>query len=79
MKELWEKTLKHDELSKHIAKLHQTNQILRQVSVDTVQVKQEPIGRLRDRERRSDENYPKKKGICINVEKLGQKHTWINA
>ena len=51
VKEVWEKSLKYDELSKRIAKLHQTNQILHQVSVDTVQVKQEPMGRLRDREK----------------------------
>ncbi len=65
VKAVWEKSLKHDELSKHIAKLHQTNQILHQVSVEPVQIKQEPMGRVRDRERRSDDNYPKKKGVCI--------------
>ncbi len=48
------------------AKLHQTNQIMNQVTSETITIKQEPIGRLRDREQtREDRHQLKPKGTCI--------------
>ncbi len=54
VKTIWEKTLSHDQLSEHISKLHQTNRILQKVILDRpnlreVKIKQEPIGRIKDR------------------------------
>ncbi len=72
---VWEKTMSHDQLSEHIAKLHQTNQNLQKVIPDRpnskdVKVKQEPIGRIKDRkyDKRREKVEKKegfKKGVCI--------------
>ena len=66
VKTVWEKSLKYKELSKHMAKLHQTNQIMHQVTSETITIKQEPIGRVRDRERTREDRYQQKqKATCI--------------
>ncbi len=69
VKTVWEKTLSHDQLSEHIAKLHQTNRILQKVIPERpnskeVKVKQEPIGRIKDRkyDKRRDKT-DKKEGL----------------
>ncbi len=63
VKTVWEESLKHDELSQHIAKLHKTNQILSQNSLEKLVMKQEPIGRVKTKQ--SKEKHPNKKGTCI--------------
>ncbi len=56
VKAVWEKSMKHQELSNHIAKLHKTSQIMSQVSTEKPAIKQEPIGRgKRKRERDKEE------------------------
>ena len=70
VKAVWEKSLKHDELSQHIVKVHKTSQILSQVTVEKLKVKQEPIGRIKQRQH-SDE--PRKKGTCIRCGEMWTK------
>ena len=59
----WEKSMKHEELSQHIDKLHKTNQIMSQVSVEKVAIKPGSIGRLKPKHK--EEKVNKKKAICI--------------
>ena len=75
VKTVWEKTLTHDQLSEHIAKSHQTNRILQKVIPDRPNsndsmIKQEPIGRIKDRKNerkrdKADKREGFKKGVCI--------------
>ncbi len=81
VKTVWEKTLTHDQLSEHISKTHRTNRILSKVIPDRPnsrepKVKQEPIGRIKDRKHRESGEKAKKDGFRKGVSiRCGDKWT----
>ncbi len=71
----------HNQLSEHIARLHQISRILSQVTngkPKEAKIKQEPIVRIEDRRtgKRQDSEYKKasKKGTCIRSGESGRKY-----